>query len=258
MEENKIRTIKDSLWLLLIMILFGLIAFFIDYRSKMQQNQQNRFKDYHPTTQKNNMGMSKKVTFVNDSVFNTTRNKVINYYTVLVYLIKSNEGYANSIYKCPAGVPTIGWGFTKAELESLNKEFNTKLTWEEILNGDHEEILKKVIESRFNKLRLKYNYLDAPTIYSLLSFTFNLGSDVLNNRSISNGLKAILRTGNKTILANAMLKYTKAHTKKGFVELEGLKTRRGVEVKLLLEDISPKDIKILQEMTIKKKRNPIN
>ena len=132
-------------------------------------------------------------------------------------LIKEFEGLRLEAYRCPAGIPTIGYGTTKGV------EMGIKITKDEA-----ERLLKKDIEQFENgvlsRLRVKVNQnqFDA-----LVSFAYNVG---LGNFSKSNLLR--LLNGGQPIgnIAKEFLKWNKA----GGKILKGLSNRRDAEMKLFI------------------------
>tara|TARA_B100001540_G_C15788217_1_gene634230 strand:- start:1567 stop:1899 length:333 start_codon:yes stop_codon:yes gene_type:complete len=82
-------------------------------------------------------------------------------------LIKRFEGFSPTVYICPAGYPTIGYGNLVRSGESFN----------EISETEAEELLRKDVESAERAvLRLVNLPLTDGQFDALVSFTFNLGS----------------------------------------------------------------------------------
>lgn len=85
-------------------------------------------------------------------------------------LIKRFEGFSPTVYICPAGYPTIGYGHLVRDHE----------TFEEISQEEAEALLRIDVESaeravlRLIKVPLTDGQFDA-----LVSFTYNLGSGAL-------------------------------------------------------------------------------
>ena len=85
-------------------------------------------------------------------------------------LIKRFEGFSSTVYICPAGYPTIGYGHLVRDHE----------TFEEISQEEAEALLRIDVESaeravlRLIKVPLTDGQFDA-----LVSFTYNLGSGAL-------------------------------------------------------------------------------
>lgn len=195
--------------------------------------------------------------------FNDTRNFTISYYTVVSLLIKLNEGLALEGYRCPAGVRTIGWGITQDELNELNKyyKFNRAIRLDDLTTVPIcDSVFKLSVAMRYKRLYDTYLVngkcqLDAPTLFALVSFEYNVGN--LNGSSIQSGIEHLVKTGDKSKLEQAIKKYNKAEVDGKMVTLPGLVKRREWEVKLLLQDFSQKDYLELREKVVAKYNNKI-
>lgn len=136
-------------------------------------------------------------------------------------LIKKYEGFKNHPYKCPAGVPTIGYGFThyrngqKVEMSDnpITKK-EAEILLDEILE-EYEDAVIRNVETEINQ-----NQFDA-----LVSFTFNLGE---GNLSRSTLLRKINNNPNDPSIADEFKRWNKA----GGRVLKGLKKRRNEEAYL--------------------------
>lgn len=90
-------------------------------------------------------------------------------------LIKRFEGFSSTVYICPAGYPTIGYGHLVRDHE----------TFEEISQEESEALLRIDVESaeravlRLIKIPLTDGQFDA-----LVSFTFNLGSGAFQRSTL--------------------------------------------------------------------------
>lgn len=90
-------------------------------------------------------------------------------------LIKQFEGFSPTIYICPAGYPTIGYGHLVRSGE----------TYTEITEGEAEELLREDVESAERAvLRLIDVPLTDGQFDALVSFTFNLGSGALQRSTL--------------------------------------------------------------------------
>ena len=90
-------------------------------------------------------------------------------------LIKRFEGFSSTVYICPAGYPTIGYGNLVRSGESFN----------EISETEAEELLRKDVESAERAvLRLVNLPLTDGQFDALVSFTFNLGSGALQRSTL--------------------------------------------------------------------------
>lgn len=131
-------------------------------------------------------------------------------------LIKEFEGVRLAAYRCPAGVPTIGYGHTKGVEMG---DTVTVIEAEELLREDLE-----VFENGVNKLvevPLEQHQFDA-----LVSFAFNLGLGNLKNST----LLRLLNQGLYTDAANQLTRWNRA----GGQVLAGLVRRRSAERRMFL------------------------
>ena len=133
-------------------------------------------------------------------------------------LIKKFEGYSDRHYKCPAGIPTLGYGNTyypngvKVKLtdKQITKEYaNEMLAF--VANNFAKDVLKVV------KSNITVNQLNA-----LTSFAYNLGMTNFRNSTL---LKRVNENPNDAMIAKEFLKWNKANGK----ELKGLTNRRIAE-----------------------------
>ena len=137
------------------------------------------------------------------------------YFQIALDGVKSFEGFREKPYKCPAGVRTIGYGFTGnlAKVKSISKEEADLLLAKEL----HQYVLK--VQDNV-KVPLTKNQL-----YALASFTYNCGEGGL--RQLVNG-KNRLNSGNYKSVERLLPKYRKG----GGKVLKGLEKRRQWELKL--------------------------
>jgi len=90
-------------------------------------------------------------------------------------LIKRFEGFSSTVYICPAGYPTIGYGHLVRSGESYT----------EISETEAEELLRKDVESAERAvLRLVNVPLTDGQFDALVSFTFNLGSGAFQRSTL--------------------------------------------------------------------------
>lgn len=168
-------------------------------------------------------------------------------YSTLCFLIKSSEGYSDEVYRCSAGVKTRGWGITKVEIVELNKKLGTNYKWSDLNNIEsNNKIIRDCIQYRYDKIIKEYPYLDKPTAYGLVSFTYNLGLGALKSKSIRRGLNHLKNTGDKSMLISAMNKYVYIKNKKS----KGLIKRRTLETKLISNELSKVDSETLRQQVI--------
>lgn len=132
-------------------------------------------------------------------------------------LIKEFEGFEPKPYKCPAGVWTIGYGFTKGVTQNtrpITEEQATKRLIEEL--ESYEAAVLDCVD-----VDLEQHEFDA-----LVSFCYNLGTHSLRTSTLLRKLNA----GDYEGAADEFLRWNKA---KGQV-LAGLTRRREAERKLFL------------------------
>jgi lysozyme len=136
-------------------------------------------------------------------------------------LIKKYEGFRNHPYKCPANIPTIGYGFThygNGESVSMSDEpINKKdadILLDEILE-EYEDAVRRNVTAEINQ-----NQFDA-----LVSFTFNLGEGNLKRSTL---LKKVNANPDDPSIAYEFKRWNKA----GGRVLKGLKKRRNEEAYL--------------------------
>lgn len=135
-------------------------------------------------------------------------------------LIKKYEGLHLTVYRCPAGILTIGYGHTKTAQPSMkiNKEMAEILLEQDLT--DVENAIKRLV-----KVPLSQNQFDA-----LVSFIFNIGETKFSKSTL---LKYI--NENKILQAGEeFMKWTKARQPGGLKELPGLVKRRAEEKTLFL------------------------
>ena len=90
-------------------------------------------------------------------------------------LIKRFEGFSSTVYICPAGYPTIGYGHLVRSGESVT----------EISEAEAEELLRKDVETAERAvLRLVNVPLTDGQFDALVSFTFNLGSGAFQRSTL--------------------------------------------------------------------------
>ena len=138
-----------------------------------------------------------------------------------IELIKKYEGFMSEPYKCPAGVPTIGYGATyypNGERVNMNDVSITKETAELYLMnmlGSYENAV-----NRYVQVTLTQNQFDA-----LVSFAYNLGNGSLQKSTL---LKRVNANPCDSDITNQFNRWVKA----GGKTLRGLVKRRKEEAKL--------------------------
>lgn len=129
-------------------------------------------------------------------------------------LIKHFEGLRLESYRCPAGIPTIGWGHTSGVI--MGDKINEKLA-EQFLDYDYTRAASAV--DTLVKVPLTTNQREA-----LISFVFNLGKGKL----MGSTLLRKLNSGDYYSAAREFDKWVFA----GGVKLNGLIARRKAEREL--------------------------
>lgn len=130
-------------------------------------------------------------------------------------LIKRFEGFSHTIYICPAGYPTIGYGHLVLEHEQ--DQFATGIT-----QAEATELLRKDVRiAERAVLRLISVPLTDGQFDALVSFTFNLGAGALQRST----LRRKVNRGEHEGIPSELMKWVWAAGKK----LPGLVRRRKAE-----------------------------
>lgn len=137
-------------------------------------------------------------------------------------LIQEFEGFSAKPYRCPAGVPTIGYGSTRYEdgrrvsmSDPPISESRASQILAATLSGYELAVLSTI------GIKLLQHEFDA-----LVSFTYNLGSGNLSASSLARKLNA----GDRAGAAGEFLRWNKA----GGQVLAGLTRRREAERRMFL------------------------
>ena len=131
-------------------------------------------------------------------------------------LIKEAEGLRLDAYRCPAGVPTIGWGHTKGV--RMGQHITVQMA-EDMLVEDIGPIERLLNGMRIN---FRQEQFDA-----LVSWIFNLGA---GNFKSSTMYKRILENANDEEITDQLIKWTYS----GKQQLPGLMKRRVAEANLFI------------------------
>ena len=141
--------------------------------------------------------------------------------TAGIELIKKFEGFMSKPYKCPAGIPTIGYGAT-----FYPDGKKVTMSDKAITEAEGTALLASML-TKFEQYVDSYcidtitqNQFDA-----LVSFCYNLGP---NNLKASTLLKKVNLNPNDETIRTEFMKWTKA----GGKTLKGLVTRRTAEADL--------------------------
>lgn len=130
-------------------------------------------------------------------------------------LIKRFEGFSPTVYICPAGYPTIGYG----HLVSKGEVFDS------ISAKEAEELLRRDVASAERAvLRLINVPLTDGQYDALVSFTYNLGSGALQSSTLR---RKVNRQAHSDVSAQ-LVRWVWAGGRK----LNGLIMRRNIEAKL--------------------------
>lgn len=133
-------------------------------------------------------------------------------------LIKKFEGYSDRPYKCPAGIPTIGYGNTY-----YPNGVKVKLTDKPITKEYANEILAFVADN-FAKdvLKVIKSNITVNQLNALTAFAYNLGMTNFRNSTL---LKLVNHNPKDANIAKEFLKWNKSNGK----VLNGLTNRRIAE-----------------------------
>jgi lysozyme len=127
-------------------------------------------------------------------------------------LIKRFEGFCATVYRCPAGIPTIGYGHVIKRGETFKPLSEFEAT--ELLRADA-GIAERAVQ-RLITVPLTQNQFDA-----VVSFTFNLGEGALERSS----LRQLINVGQFAKVPSELNRWVFAKGKK----LPGLVLRRLAE-----------------------------
>jgi GH24 family phage-related lysozyme (muramidase) len=130
-------------------------------------------------------------------------------------LIKQFEGFSPTVYICPAGYPTIGYGHVVKMQE--REKFSNGITAEQA----EALLLQDVQTAEYAVLRLITVPLTDGQFDALVSFTFNLGAGVLQRST----LRRKVNRGDHAAVPAEFRKWVWAGGRK----LEGLVRRREAE-----------------------------
>ena len=138
-----------------------------------------------------------------------------------IELIKKFEGFRSKPYKCPAGVPTIGYGATFYEDGT-----KVKLTDNPITEEKATELLKNML-SIFEKYVDSYcvDTINQNQFDALVSFCYNVGQGNLKSSTL---LKKVNKNPNDETISAEFMKWVKG----GGKTLPGLVSRREAEANL--------------------------
>lgn len=135
-------------------------------------------------------------------------------------IIRSRETLRLKAYRCPAGVPTIGWGHTRDVRmgDTCTREQADAWLAEDLADAEraiHRYITQPMTSNQFS---------------ALVSWTYNLGAGTLQRSDVRKAINA----GNYAGVPAEMMRYVYARNRETGkrVKLAGLVTRREEEVSL--------------------------
>tara|TARA_R110000772_G_scaffold37589_3_gene89189 strand:- start:821 stop:1267 length:447 start_codon:yes stop_codon:yes gene_type:complete len=138
-----------------------------------------------------------------------------------IELIKKYEGFESKPYRCPAGVPTIGYGATyypNGDRVTMNDK--------SINEAEAEELLYSMVSSYENAVnRYVQTFISQNQFDALVSFTYNLGAGALQKSTL---LKKVNQNPCDLYISNQFSRWVKA----GGKTLNGLVKRRKEEAEL--------------------------
>lgn len=137
-----------------------------------------------------------------------------------INLIKRFEGYRDKAYKCPAGVPTIGYGHTQGVTKDMTCNEEQAVRW-----------LKEDVAFAERTLDMMLPNLNQNQFDALVSLIFNIGS---GNFSRSTLCKLAKNNPNDDRVAKEFLVWNKAKVNGVLTELDGLTRRRKAEMELYI------------------------
>lgn len=143
-------------------------------------------------------------------------------------IIEEFEGFHGKAYICPAGIPTIGYGFTTAGIPTivpfmLQGHMDVP-TADEFLYAQCEKLANSILDT--DNYGIVANSFTANQLAALISFAFNLGTTRLYKSTL---WKVINK--NKVDYANIEKEFNK-WVNAGSKRLNGLVRRRRAEFKL--------------------------
>ena len=139
-------------------------------------------------------------------------------------LIKSFEGFSSSMYYCPAGKPTVGYGHVILPGEK-------ELSCSKITNEQAEALLRADLLPRENAVnRLVKVSISQEKFDALVSFVYNIGEANLEKSTLLKKINANDFIG----AGEEFVRWNKSTVGGKLIELPGLTKRRLVEKSLFL------------------------
>ena len=140
-------------------------------------------------------------------------------------LIREFEGFSSVVYKCPAGVPTIGWGTTRWPDGAAVKIGDT--ITRDAADGLLDNMLETQVVPALAKSIPNWKTLSAQRQNALISFAYNVGWHFYGSEGFETISKA-LHAANYDAVPAALMLYVNA----GTPAEPGLRRRREAEAKL--------------------------
>ena len=140
-------------------------------------------------------------------------------------LIREFEGFSSVVYKCPAGVPTIGWGTTRWPDGAAVKIGDT--ITRDAADGLLDNMLETQVVPALAKSIPGWKTLSAQRQNALISFAYNVGWHFYGSEGFETISKA-LHAANYDAVPAALMRYVNA----GTPAEPGLRRRREAEAKL--------------------------
>ena len=140
-------------------------------------------------------------------------------------LIREFEGFSSVVYKCPAGVPTIGWGTTRWPDGAAVKIGDT--ITREAADGLLDNMLETQVVPALAKTIPSWKTLTANRQNALISFAYNVGWHFCGSPDFVTISKCLRESDYDAVPAALML-----YTNPGTPAEPGLRRRREAEAKL--------------------------
>jgi|GEM_PF-427036 len=147
----------------------------------------------------------------------------------MVASVKAMEGEKLCAYRCPAGVRTIGYGHTGADVAEGMQISETQA--DALLRQDL-KVARDGVDRIASARGIKLSEHERA---ALTSFAFNVGVGALSHSNIMSRLQA----GDHQGAADALLDWDKAHVNGQLVRLRGLTGRRQFEREMFLKPDTP-------------------
>lgn len=137
-------------------------------------------------------------------------------------LIRESEGFRAAPYLCPAGVPTVGYGFTRYANGS-----RVLLSDHCMERRDADAYLQQVVWREYATVQTLVPGVEGSRLAALIDFTYNVGSGAFRDST----LRKCALTGDWPAACVQLRRWV--HGGKPPVVLPGLVVRREREIKLI-------------------------